>query len=238
MNYFEHYQRVNDLSREGRQRHWQPFEKTLARFLPGNRDAVIVDVGCGAGILLEWLQSKGYRNASGIDPDQGQIAFCKQLGVPAEQVSDSAGWLENKSGIDLLICKDILEHIPEDQVRAILSAARQSLKPGGQLYISVPNALASLAPFWLYNDGTHLRSYTERVLGLELARAGFDVVSVGDDDTWAVGGAAGLVRLALRTLFRFVRRLEVLGELGADGLRVPLGLNLVMVATPANTDEL
>jgi 2-polyprenyl-3-methyl-5-hydroxy-6-metoxy-1,4-benzoquinol methylase len=234
MDYFEHYKRVNDLSEGGRRSHWKPFEKILGPFLPQQKEAVIVDVGCGAGILLEWLQSKGYSHVSGIDPDQGQIAFCKQLEVQAEHVADSAGWLETKSGIDLLICKDILEHIPEEQVRAILAAAKQSLKPEGKLYISVPNALASLAPFWLYNDGTHLRSYTESVLGLELARAGFDVVAVGDDDNWAVGGIAGIFRLALRTVFRLVRRLEVVGEFGGDGLRVPLGLNLVMVAKRAN----
>lgn len=234
MDYFEHYKRVNDLSDRGRRSHWKPFEKTLGRYLPRNKDAVIVDVGCGAGILLEWLHSQGYRNASGLDPDPGQIAFCQQLGVPAVQVDDSAGWLDQTSGIDIVICKDILEHIPEDQVRAILVAARKSLKPGGTLYISVPNALSSLASFWLYNDGTHLRSYTERVLGLELARAGFEVVVVGDDDNWAISSLSGIVRLILRTCFRLVRRLEVVGELGAGGLRVPLGLNLVMVATPVD----
>ncbi len=234
MDYFEHYQRVNDLSEAGRRSHWKPFEKTLGRFLPAHENAVIVDVGCGAGILLEWLQDRGYRNASGIDPDQGQVAFCEQLGVKADQVADSASWLEAKREVDMVICKDILEHIPEEQVRAILKAAKSSLTPDGKLYVSVPNALASLSPFWLYNDATHLRSYTERVLGLELERAGFTVVAVTDDDNWAVGGIAGVFRLMLRTVFRILRRLEVVAEFGGDGVLVPLGLNLVMVATPAN----
>ena len=233
MNYFEHYQRVNDLSESGRRSHWRPFEKTLGQYLPEHKASTIVDVGCGAGILLEWLGSKGYKNARGIDPDVGQIAFCQQLGVAAEQAIDSAKWLGERRDLDLIICKDILEHIPETSVRSLLVAARKSLAIDGTIYISVPNALSPLAPFWLYNDPTHLRSYSERVIGLELLQAGFEVVAVGDDDTWVIGGLAGIVRLALRTCFRFIRRLEVIGELGSDGLRVPLGLNLVIVAKPA-----
>lgn len=237
MDYFEHYRRVNDLGESGRRSHWRPFARTLGRFLPNDKRAVIVDVGCGAGILLEWLRGSGYNNACGIDPDAGQVDFCRQLGVSAEQVSDSALWLADKTDIDMVICKDILEHIQADQVRAILLAAQRALKPDGKLYISVPNALSSMAAFWLYNDGTHLRSYTERVLGLELERAGFRVVAVGDDDNMAVAGAAGLIRLAVRSVFRLVRRLEAIGEFGKDGLRVPLGLNLVMVATPVHKNN-
>lgn len=234
MDYFEHYKRVNDLSEKGRRSHWKPFDKTLGRFLPRSREAVIVDVGCGAGILLEWLQEKGYRNASGIDLDRGQIGFCEELGLPAEQVVDSAKWLEDHRGIDFLILKDVLEHVPEEQVRILLLAAKRSLSVGGKIYISVPNALSSFATLWRYIDGTHLRSYSENVMRLELVRAGFHVQAVLDDDTWAVSSFSGIVRLVLRTLFRCFRRLEAVGEFGSEGLRTPLGLNLIVVAAPAN----
>lgn len=233
MDYFETYKRVNDLTDNGRQSHWKPFDKTVGRFLPPNKDAVVIDVGCGAGIMLEWLHKRGYSKAVGIDPDEGQIAFCRELGLPAEQAADSAEWLANKRA-DMLICKDILEHIPQEQVRAILAAAKKTLGEGGVLYIAVPNAASSFASLWRYLDVTHLRSYGVHSLRLELECAGFQVVAVRDDDTWVVGSVAGLFRLALRTVFRSVRRLQSIAEFGDDGLRMPLGLNLVMVATPVN----
>lgn len=231
MGYFEHYQRVNNLSEAGRRSHWRSFARTVGRFLPANRAAHIVDVGCGAGLLLEWLNSCGYSNAKGIDPDQGQVDFCKSLGLNAAQVADSAQWLRELSELDMVVFKDVLEHVQEDEVVRLLAAAHKALSPEGVLYVSVPNAAASFSNFWLYNDPTHLRSYTEKVLSLQLISAGFNVVHVGDDETYLVGSLAGVPRLIIRTIFRFIRRIEAIGEFGADGLRMPLGLNLMIVAT-------
>lgn len=230
MDYFEHYKRVNDLSDEGRRSHWKPLESKIGRFLPVNKEAAIVDVGCGAGVLLEWLQAKGYRQVAGIDPDRGQVEFCRGLGMRAEQVVDTAGWLREQNGIDLLVMKDVLEHIPADQVTDILIASAAALADHGRIVILVPNAVASTATYWRYLDATHLRTYTEIVMRVELEHAGFHIDHVGDDDTWVAGSIAGLIRLFLRTLFRGFRRLEVIAEFGAEGLRMPLGLNLIIVA--------
>ena len=230
MDYFEHYQRVNDLSESGRRSHWKPFDKTIGRFLPDDPQARIIDVGCGAGILLEWLKVRGYSHAQGVDLDSGQIAFSHSLGLKAEQIIDTALWLQQQQGADLIVFKDILEHIPAEEVGKTLKAAAQALSPGGRVYVSVPNAAASFGTYWRYIDSTHLRSYTQNVLALELHRAGLNVVYVGDDDTMAFSSAPGIGRLLLRTLFRFFRRLEAIGEFGGDGVRMPLGLNLVMVA--------
>ena len=237
MDYFEHYKRVNDLSERGRRSHWRPYDKTIGQFLPAAPDAVIVDVGCGAGILLEWLQARGYTHALGIDIDAGQIAFCSRLGVHAEQAADTAKWLaDQRAKIDFLIIKDVLEHISIDQVRAILSAAKTALKPDGKLYIAVPNAASSFASRWRYIDITHMRSYSDVVLRMEVEQAGFTVTMERDDDTWVIGSLAGALRLVIRTVFRLIRRLEALGEFGVDGWRIPLGLNLVMVAKPADEE--
>ncbi|WP_372778323.1 class I SAM-dependent methyltransferase [Litorivivens sp.] len=230
MNYFEHYKRVNNLSESGRQSHWGPFERTIGRFLPEAKDVGVIDVGCGAGILLEWLSVKGYKNCTGLDRDEGQVAFSRSLGFQAEQVDDTAAALSAYEDMQFIIFKDVLEHMPENEVSKVLEAARRALSPGGRIYVSVPNAAASFAPYWRYNDGTHLRSYTSAVLGLHLEMAGFRVIHVGDDDTLSFSSLMGIGRLLIRTLFRCVRRIEAIGEFGSDGVRMPLGLNLVVVA--------
>lgn len=230
MDYFEHYKRVNDLSDEGRRSHWKPLDSKIGQFLPANKEATIVDVGCGAGILLEWLEAKGYRKAVGVDPDRGQVEFCRKLGMRAEQVVNTAEWLREQSGIDLLIMKDILEHIPADQVTDILTSSVAALAEHGRIVIVVPNAAASFASYWQYLDATHIRTYTEIVMRVELEQAGFRIEYVGGDDTWVASSIGGLIRLFLRILFRGFRRLEMIAEFGAQGLRMPLALNMIIVA--------
>lgn len=230
MSYFNHYQRVNDLSEEGRRSHWRPFARTIGHFLPVDKNARIVDVGCGAGILLEWLSAQGFSNARGLDSDRGQIDYCLSMELHAEHTHDTAMSLAAFEDIDLVILKDVLEHVSVDEVDCLLSAARKALAPGGRVYVSVPNAAASFSGYWLYNDPTHFRSYTKSVLELQLLEAGFKIVHEGTDDNFAFSSAMGVARLVVRSVFRFFRRLEALGEFGSDGLRMPLGLNLVMVA--------
>lgn len=237
MNYFEHYRRVNNLSENGRQSHWGPFERTIGRFLPEAKEAGVIDVGSGAGILLEWLSVKGYKKCIGLDTDEGQVAFSRSLGLQAEQVADTAAALSDYEDMELIIFKDVLEHMPEGDVMKVLVAARRALSPGGHVYVAVPNATASFATYWRYIDGTHLRSYTSAVLRLNLEMAGFRVVHVGDDDTLSFSSLMGIGRLIIRSVFRFFRRIEAIGEFGGEGLRMPLGLNLVMVATPIDENS-
>ena len=39
------------------------WEKTFGRFLPENNDAQIIDLGCGYGSIIWWLQQAGFTSA-------------------------------------------------------------------------------------------------------------------------------------------------------------------------------
>ena len=45
----------------------------LENLLPG-KDAAILDIGCGAGGLLQALHTRGYTRAEGLDPDPAAVA--------------------------------------------------------------------------------------------------------------------------------------------------------------------
>ena len=53
------------------------YEGHWGNFLPESKDTSILDVGCGSGDFLVFLQSKGYRNTQGIDisPEQVREAY-------------------------------------------------------------------------------------------------------------------------------------------------------------------
>jgi len=118
----------------------------------------------------------------------------------------------------------------------LLRSIHQSLKPGGRLILTVPNANSSLSARWRYIDWTHETSFTEHSLDFILSNAGFGQIDIrgsefnrrpplpflpisGSRHWWAF------------CFFRLFRRLEMMAELGPDqGRKVPLSLNLLAIA--------
>lgn len=234
MGYFENtYRRVNDLSPQGRRNHWRYLDLTIGRWLPPPAQRPrILDIGCGAGIVLEWLAARGYADCRGIDADPGQVEFARGLGCRVDLDEDGAAWLERNGPVDFIILKDVLEHLPQDTAEHLLRAMARGLAPAGRAYISVPNANSAFAGRWRYIDATHLRSYTEPSLVATLSAAGLAAERIIDDDVWASNSLLGHGQQALKRVFRACRRAEACAEFGRDGWSLRLGLNLVAVVQP------
>src|SRR5439155_26972464 len=57
------------------------FRKVLLPLLPADKQARILDLGCGYGEFLCFLQKEGYQNAAGIDLNRRQLDAAERLGV-------------------------------------------------------------------------------------------------------------------------------------------------------------
>lgn len=106
-------------------------EMSLIRSLGLARDAAILDVGCGAGHLLNRLADVGYTNLLGIDPfipnDMKSIA-----GVPI--LRRELGELDGQ--FDLVMFNHSLEHV--EAPRDVLASACRLLTPNGQCVVRIP----------------------------------------------------------------------------------------------------
>jgi len=179
---------------------------------------------------MEWLTSQGYRRVRGVDRDAGQVAFARGIVLDVSLANDATAWLTQQTTVNLVVMKDVLEHIPDGVSQQLLRSVAVQLASDGRIYLAAPNASASFATRWRYIDATHLRSYTEHSLRWQLAAAGLKVLHVTSDDAWVAGSLAGHVQQALKRSFRLWRRLETMAEFGLEGLRLPLGLNLIVIA--------
>ena len=93
------------------------------------RSGVILDVGCGEGVIVEEFAGKGY-NISGIDSNYFLSPIVRKGNVLDLDITDAS--------VEVLLFLDVFEHIHFHQQPKIAEIYRV-LIPGGQLLASIPN---------------------------------------------------------------------------------------------------
>jgi 2-polyprenyl-3-methyl-5-hydroxy-6-metoxy-1,4-benzoquinol methylase len=199
------------------------------------REARILDVGCGQGLLVYALESFGFVNVQGIDVSEQQVAVGQKCNlscraVDREYMSDLAETAP--ATLDLIFLMDVLEHMDKAEQLGILAAISKLLVPGGRLILSVPNANASFGLRWRYNDWTHEAAFTEHSLEFLLLNSKFKDLKflpyefITRPRLFFIPRPS-IMPWVLQKFFRFFRRLEAVGEMGPQGRTVPLSLNLL-----------
>lgn len=101
----------------------------------------LLDLGAGSGILSTWFASRGAQVTSA---DRDISTF--QPDLPVVRIERADLPFANEA-FDLVVFNHVIEHVgpPPDQAH-ILREIWRILKPGGQLYIAVPNRYALIEP--------------------------------------------------------------------------------------------
>jgi SAM-dependent methyltransferase len=228
--------------------HHQQMRLTMARrlrpFLPDSKNIRILDVGCGTGFAVGAMRDAGYSNVIGIDSDTGQVKTAERHSLPVVHVAveDTLGWLgKHAASFDLVLCLDVIEHVPLGVQVEFVSAIKETLCAGGLFVCSVPNANSSLASRWRYGDYTHCTSFTEDSLDFLLFHAGFTQIVIAADEErprfpWVL--RPQLRWWYVRQFFRSLRRLQLMAELGSvRGSRAPVSLNLIATARVGESEN-
>lgn len=161
------------------------FRKNYLPHLPQRRDARVVDLGCGLGHFLFFLQRAGYTNILGADVGRECIAFCRARGFPVVEEEIGTFLSEYGERADAFILNDVLEHQTKDLMWALLERIRACLAPGGVLLVKVPNvAHPLLGTDSRYLDITHEVGFNENSLEQVLLMAGFVNVHVFGPDIY------------------------------------------------------
>lgn len=105
-----------------------------------DRNSHILDVGCGAGHLLNSLKEAGFNNVQGADPfNDGDIEYKNGLTILKQtihEVEPPSANNGNSSGWDLIMFHHSFEHVADPQ-ETLLSAAKR-LNKAGTCLIRVP----------------------------------------------------------------------------------------------------
>ena len=67
---------LDDFARRAR-----AYQRIFGAFMPSDKAAKIMDLGCGPGSIVWWLRDRGYGNVAGIDISQEQVNVAHGLGL-------------------------------------------------------------------------------------------------------------------------------------------------------------
>ncbi len=153
-------------------------QRARRKEVEGNvRAGLLLDIGCGSGSFLSHMRRHGWTHVLGVEPSASGRSACRRKGL---RVLSRLQEVPPHS-CDVVTMWHVLEHVNDfpSYVRMIAS----KLKPGGVLFVSVPNAQSFFAQLcrdkWF--DLTlplHLTHFTPSTLRRTLVKSGFNVAYV------------------------------------------------------------
>ena len=217
---YEHYaknhifcnQKIDTKSLEPRKHY---IRKLIQRHFPKNKDAKILDLGCGHGAILYFAKEMGYTNLTGIDCSDDQVAIAYEFGLEAIVRKDDMRLFlqkEPNESYDMIISFDTLEHFSKQEIFDFGKRVNKALNKNGVWLIHVPNAEGIFGNRILNSDFTHETNFSHRLLDQVLKTLGFSRASFFED-TPIVHGPKSFFRwflwkLVLRNLFSLLLLIE------------------------------
>ena len=111
-------------------------EEITAQFSPYRQNNRLLDIGCGAGNLLQAARKNGW-NAQGLDVSAGAVKHVRSLGfeVFKGELLDAGFPPEH---FDVVTAAELLEHLFDPE--PLLHEVARILRPGGLFWMTTPHA--------------------------------------------------------------------------------------------------
>lgn len=116
------------------------------------KDAKILDVGCGYGNRLEYVNGLGYTDIVGVEKNVEMISSVLQ--TKKIKILSLEQFKETVEQYDLIIMSHIIEHFRPDELLIFLDSYLGRLKIGGYLLILTPTMTK-----YFYLDFDHIKPY-------------------------------------------------------------------------------
>jgi 2-polyprenyl-3-methyl-5-hydroxy-6-metoxy-1,4-benzoquinol methylase len=151
--------------------------KMIAHYT-GLENGKLLDVGAGAGAFLAQMKKEGWE-VLGIEPDEdarqvARTSFKLLLQEPQNLASLPPG------SFDAITLWHVLEHV--HQLQEHIALLHKLLKPGGKLFVAVPNYQSLDADIYrldwaAYDVPRHLYHFSPKAMRTLMQRHGFKIVS-------------------------------------------------------------
>ncbi len=206
--------------------------RVVRRYLPANRDASVLDLGCGYGVFVHIAHECGYHKTWGVDRSAQQVAAAARLGIAGVREGDLVETLRSQpdESHDVIVTFDVVEHLTKDELVVLVDDARRVLRPGGRWIIHAPNAESPMFGRIRYGDFTHEQAFTRVSISQLLLSSGFRQVTCEEDGPVA-HGMKSAVRWLLWRFLRGCLRIYLAVETGSVEREAIFTQNFIAVVT-------
>ena len=172
--------------------------------LPINKKARILDIACGAGHFLYFLQKEGYSNAEGIDISEEQVYIAQKMEISNLYIGDFMEYiLKHPNYYDTIVASHFIEHLTKEEIIDFLEAVKSSLKNKGRIILQTGNVASLFGASHISSDFTHEIGFTPRSCLQLLKTIGFK-----DVDVKGIGPVAYDFRSGIRVvLWKIIRKI-------------------------------
>lgn len=164
--------------------HFQGYAEELARSLVDTYDLrgrSVVDVGCGRGDFLQLVCRLGGNVGRGYDRSFPADAAARADGLDLVFVGEFFSRTTALPPIDLLMCRQVLEHIADPAAFLAEIVASPAVVNDTVLFFEVPNAAYTLEGEGIWDlIYEHCSYFTERSLVTLFERCGLEVLATRD----------------------------------------------------------
>jgi predicted TPR repeat methyltransferase len=178
--------------------------KHIIELLPPDKNADILDIGCGFGSLIREIKKQGYISVKGIDISEQAIEFASKQNLNVENASIKEFAERSEKKFEIVIMSHVLEHINKSEIIDTLKLISEKiLKENGKFCLMVPNAQSNTGSYWAYEDFTHTTLFTTGSLFYVLKAAGFNKIKFLDPD--GIENSIGISRLVKKIFLPLYR---------------------------------
>ena len=152
----------------------QRLREIMAEFSKYRLRNHLLDVGCGAGLLLQIARENGW-NAHGLDVSESSVKHVRTLGLEVFQGELNQAGFETER-FDVITAVEFVEHLVDPMT--VVSEVHRVLRPGGLFWLTTPHAGSLTARLkglsWRsISPPEHLQLFSIEGMRKLLLRAGF-----------------------------------------------------------------
>jgi cyclopropane fatty-acyl-phospholipid synthase-like methyltransferase len=186
-----------------KKKHLAQFDREFLHLSGAAPGMSVLEIGCGTGIFLRYLQARGFTDVVGLDSDAGLAPVLDDLAGFDIRLVDGRDYLGQLAEpcFDRIALFDVAEHLPEAALAELMRTLARVLKPGGKVVMRSPNCASPWGLKMQFDTFDHVTPITKGRMEELAAATGFVCRKV-------IGGTrgTGLRRLAQAALHGLLDR--------------------------------